>query len=134
MQVLIGLIAISVIMLIHELGHFIAAKACNIKVREFSIFMGPKLFQFKRGETLYTFRLIPMGAFVAMEGEEEDSKDERAYCNKPVWQRAIVAFAGSFANITVALLIFTLIFFSTGYVTNEIGSSKISSNTVVLSI
>jgi regulator of sigma E protease len=121
MQILIGLIAISVIMLIHELGHFIAAKACNIKVREFSIFMGPKLFQFKRGETLYTFRLIPMGAFVAMEGEEEDSKDERAYCNKPVWQRAIVAFAGSFANITVALLIFTLIFFSTGYVTNEIG-------------
>jgi regulator of sigma E protease len=69
---------------IHELGHFIAAKACNIKVREFSIFMGPKLFQFKRGETLYTFRLIPMGAFVAMEGEEEDSKDERAYCNKPI--------------------------------------------------
>jgi regulator of sigma E protease len=61
MQILIGLIAISVIMLIHELGHFIAAKACNIKVREFSIFMGPKLFQFKRGETLYTFRLIPMG-------------------------------------------------------------------------
>ncbi len=122
MQILIGLIAISVIMFIHEFGHFIAAKACKIKVKEFSIFMGPKLFQFKKGETLYTLRLIPMGAFVAMEGEEEESQDDRAFCNKPVWQRAIVAFAGSFANIVVALLIFTLTFFSTGYITNEIGS------------
>lgn len=122
MQILIGLIAISVIMFIHELGHFIAAKACNIKIREFSIFMGPKLFQFKRGETLYTLRLIPMGAFVAMEGEEEDSQDERAFCNKPAWQRAIVAFAGSFANISIALLIFIFISFSSGYVTTQVGS------------
>ncbi len=121
MQIIIGLIAISVIMLIHETGHFIAAKACNIKVKEFSIFMGPKLFQIKKGETFYSLRLIPMGAFVAMEGEEEDSEDNRAFCNKPIWQRAIVAFAGSFANIMIALIIFITLSFTTGYTTTRIG-------------
>ena len=65
-------------MIIHELGHFLVAKLADIKVLEFSTFVGPKLFSIKKGETTYSLRLIPMLAYVKMEGEEEYSESERA--------------------------------------------------------
>ena len=70
------------VVLVHEFGHFITAKMFGVKVNEFAIGMGPKLFKKQGKETLYTFRLLPIGGFCAMEGEDEDSTDERALCNK----------------------------------------------------
>ena len=70
MGILVALIVLSVLIIIHEMGHFFAAKAVGIKVLEFSLFMGPKIFSIKKGETEYTLRLIPMGGAVRMEGEE----------------------------------------------------------------
>ena len=86
MNILWAIIALSFLILIHELGHFVVARWADIKVLEFSIFMGPKLFSWGKGETKYSIRAIPMGGFVRMEGEEEDSDDERAFNKKPAWK------------------------------------------------
>lgn len=91
---------------IHELGHFIVAKLCNVKVHKFSIGFGPKLFKKDSGETEYTLRLIPFGGFVQMEGEEERSEDERAFNNKPVWQRIAIVSAGALVNIIFAVIVY----------------------------
>jgi regulator of sigma E protease len=68
---------------IHEFGHFAAAKACGVKVLEFSLGMGPALFQKQGKETLYSLRIIPFGGYCAMAGEDEASNDPRAFTNKP---------------------------------------------------
>jgi len=120
MGILVALIALSVLILIHELGHFLAAKAVGIKVLEFSIFMGPKLFSVKRGETVYSLRLIPMGGFVRMEGEEETSDDERSFTMQPPWKRALVIGSGPAMNILLAFLMAAIVLSSVGYYTNRI--------------
>ncbi len=120
MSILVALVALSLLILIHELGHFIAAKAVGIKVLEFSMFMGPKLFSFTKGETTYSLRLIPMGGFVKMEGEEESSDDARAFSKQSVGKRALVIGAGPFMNILSAF-IFAIIFITpTGFYTNKV--------------
>lgn len=91
---------------IHELGHFIVAKLCNVKVHKFSIGFGPKLLKKESGETEYTLRLIPFGGFVQMEGEEERSDDERAFNKKPVWQRIAIVSAGAIVNIIFAIIVY----------------------------
>ena len=78
MNILIAIVALSFLILIHELGHFMVARWAGVKVLEFAVFMGPKLFSWKRGETEYSIRAIPMGGYCKMEGEEESSDDERA--------------------------------------------------------
>ena len=92
--ILLAVLIFGVIIIIHELGHFLTAKAAGVAVPEFSIGMGPKLFQIKHKETNYTLRLLPIGGYVAMEGEDEESDDERAFCNKKPWQRLIIMAAG----------------------------------------
>lgn len=120
MGIVVALIALSVLIIIHELGHFFAAKAVGIKVLEFSLFMGPKLFSITKGETTYSLRLIPMGGYVRMEGEEESSDDARAFSNQSVGKRALVIAAGPVLNI-LAAFIFAVIFLSnTGFYTNTI--------------
>lgn len=106
---------------IHELGHFIVAKLCNVKVHKFSIGFGPKLFKKDSGETEYTLRLIPFGGFVQMEGEEERSEDERAFNNKPVWQRIAIVSAGAIVNIIFAVIVyFCLASVNNSYFSTEI--------------
>ena len=85
--IVIAVLFFELIIVIHEGGHFIAARLMKIKVNEFSIGMGPKLFQIKRGDTDYTLRIIPFGGYCAMEGEDKDSDDENAFVNKKVIQR-----------------------------------------------
>ena len=80
--------------MVHEAGHFTFAKIFGVKVNEFSLGMGPTLLKRKKGETQYSWRLLPIGGFVSMEGEDEDSTDERAFNNKPCWQRIIIVVAG----------------------------------------
>ena len=91
--------------MVHELGHFTFAKLFKVKVNEFSIGMGPKIISRQKGETKYSWRLLPIGGYVSMEGEDEDSDDERAFNNKPCWQRIIIVVAGAFVNIILGLII-----------------------------
>jgi regulator of sigma E protease len=105
LYIVIAIIVFGVLIFVHELGHFLAAKACGIKVNEFSIGMGPKFFSFRRGGTLFSLRALPIGGFCAMEGEEDESHDSRAYSNKPKWQRAVVLVAGAFMNVLLGFII-----------------------------
>ncbi len=96
------------IILIHELGHFITAKLFGVTVHEFAIGMGPKLWGKQWGDTLYSVRLIPMGGYVKMEGEDEASESEGAFSRKKPWQRFIVLFAGAFMNLLLGLFLLVL--------------------------
>ncbi|MGN0592934.1 MAG: M50 family metallopeptidase [Ruminococcus sp.] len=93
------------IIAIHEFGHFIAAKANGIQVNEFAIGMGPRILKLKKGETTYSLRLLPIGGFCAMEGEDVHSDNPRAYEKKKVWQRMIVVLAGAFMNIVLGFVL-----------------------------
>jgi regulator of sigma E protease len=74
-----AIIVFLLLILVHEFGHFLSAKAADIKVLEFAIGMGPTIFKKQRGETVYSIRALPIGGFCKMEGEDEDSQDERAF-------------------------------------------------------
>lgn len=87
------------VIFVHELGHFITAKWAGIQVNEFALGMGPTIFKVERGETTYALRLLPIGGFVSMEGEDEESTNERSYERAPVWKRIIVIIAGAVMNI-----------------------------------
>lgn len=94
---------------IHEFGHFFTAKLCGIKVNEFALGMGPTLFHFQKGETKYALRLLPIGGFCAMEGEDSSSTDDRAFSNKPVWKRILVVVMGAIMNIIFGLILMMII-------------------------
>jgi len=100
------LVLIGVMILIHEAGHFWAARWFDVRVETFSFGFGPRLFGFKRGETDYRFSLILFGGYVKMSGEqpgEEGAGDPRGILAKPRWQRLIIAFAGPFMNVILAI-------------------------------
>ncbi len=121
MNIFIAILALSFLIIVHEFGHFIVAKMSGIKVLEFSLFMGPKLFGVQKGETLYSIKLIPLGGYVKMEGEEQESDDSRAYSKKPVLVRAAVIAAGPIMNLLMAIIMITIITSVSGYRTTEIG-------------
>ncbi len=110
------------IIFIHELGHFTAAKAVGVTVHEFSIGMGPKLFSFGKKETAYSVRLLPLGGFVRLEGEDDDSDSEGALCNKKPWQKFVVLFAGGFMNFVLGFAIFIFIAANSYLTSNIIGT------------
>lgn len=120
MGIIVALIALSVLIFVHELGHFLAAKAVGIKVLEFALFMGPRLFSFRKGETVYSLRLIPMGGFCKMEGEGESSGDARAFSNQAIWKRFLVIAAGPVLNILTAFVFTTIVLSVLGFHTNKI--------------
>ncbi|MEE1218955.1 MAG: RIP metalloprotease RseP [Ruminococcus sp.] len=103
--IIIGVLLFELIIFSHEFGHFITAKLSGVKVNEFALGMGPKLFGFKKGETQYCFRLFPVGGFCAMEGEDEDSDEPRAFNNAKVWKRMIIVVAGAVMNILLGILL-----------------------------
>lgn len=107
--ILVAILVFCVIIFIHELGHFLFAKLLGVKVNEFALGFGPAIFKFQKGETKYALRLLPLGGFCAMEGEDEDSKDPRAFNNKPVWRRFIIIVAGAVFNIILGFIIMTLV-------------------------
>lgn len=89
----------------HELGHFATAKWAGVKVNEFSIGMGPKIISKTFGETDYSLRLFPIGGFVAMEGEDDESEDERRFMACPVWKRIIITSAGAIMNLILGFAV-----------------------------
>lgn len=124
---ILTIILFSLLILPHEFGHFIAAKKFNVKVNEFSFGMGPKIYSKNKGETLFSLRLIPIGGYCAMEGENEESEEERAYNNKKPWQKLIILVAGATMNIVVAFLIVFLSYTISGQATRVIDDVTVSS-------
>ncbi|MBQ1411025.1 MAG: site-2 protease family protein [Oscillospiraceae bacterium] len=107
--ILLAILIFGFLIFIHELGHFITAKLCGVRVNEFSINMGPKLFGWKRGETDYSFRLLPIGGYCAMEGEDEATGDPRAFTAAKWWKRLIILCAGSFMNLLTGFVVMCLL-------------------------
>ena len=103
-SIIIAFIIFSVIIIFHELGHFWLAKANGIRVNEFCLGLGPTILGIQKGETKYSIKLLPFGGACMMEGEDEDSSDERAFGKKSVWARISVVFAGPFFNSLLPLL------------------------------
>ncbi len=108
MGIVIAIIVFSIIIIIHELGHFVVAKLCGVKVNEFALGMGPAIFKKKLGETTYALRILPIGGFCAMEGEDEDSSDERAFANKSVIRRIAIVSAGAIMNLILGFILLTV--------------------------
>ncbi|NLY84743.1 MAG: RIP metalloprotease RseP [Tissierellia bacterium] len=103
-----------IVILVHEFGHFAVAKLVGIRVNEFSIGMGPKLVQKKSGETKYTIRLLPIGGYVKMEGEDEASNDPRSFNKFPPLSRIGVVAAGAIMNFILAIIVLTIVSFGVG--------------------
>ena len=110
MSVLFAILLFSILILVHELGHFAAAKAFNIQVNEFSVFMGPAIWQKQMGETLYAVRCIPIGGYCAMEGEDGDSENPRAFGMAAWWKRLIVLVAGSAMNFLIGVVLMVIVY------------------------
>ena len=108
LKILAAVVMFGIIVLVHEWGHFFVAKRCGILVNEFAIGMGPKLFSFGKKETKYSLRLFPIGGFCAMEGEDEDSPDPRAFSNQKVWKRILVVVAGALMNFVLGFAVLLL--------------------------
>lgn len=107
------LVLIGVMILIHELGHYWAARLFDVRVETFSFGFGPRLFGFRKGETDFRFSAILFGGYVKMAGEqagEENANDPRGFLSKPRWQRMIIAFAGPFMNVLLAVAVLTGLF------------------------
>lgn len=114
-NVLIGLLVFSLIIFFHELGHFLFAKMNGIYVNEFAVGMGPTLFSFQKKETKYSLKLIPMGGYCMMLGEEEDIDDEHSFSTKSVWARISVVIAGPLFNFILAFILSLVLIGICGY-------------------
>ena len=110
MVIVFAILLFSILIFLHELGHFMAAKLSKVRVNEFSIFMGPALVKWTRGETLYAIRCIPIGGYCAMEGENEDTDDPNSFQKASWWKRLIILVAGSAMNFIAGLLLFAIVF------------------------
>lgn len=104
------IILLGFLIIIHESGHFFVAKLCNVKVNEFSIGFGKKIWDKQGKETKYSLRLIPLGGYVRMEGEDEESNDERAFNKVSIPKRIAIVVAGAAVNIIFGLIIYAIMF------------------------
>ena len=110
MSVIFAIILFSILIFVHELGHFVAAKLSGVQVNEFSVFMGPALWKKQIGETLYAIRLIPIGGYCAMEGEDEGSNNPRAFGNVAWWKRLVILVAGAAMNFVIGVALMVIVY------------------------
>ncbi len=110
LYILLAILLFGVMIAIHEFGHFLTAKLLGVKVNEFAIGMGPALWSRQKGETLYALRAFPVGGYCAMEGEDEDTGDPRAFARQAGWKKIIILCAGSFMNFVLGLVITVALF------------------------
>ena len=120
MSIAFAILLFSVLIFVHEFGHFAAAKLSGVQVNEFSMFMGPALVKWQRGETLYSIRCIPIGGYCAMEGEDGDSDNPHAFGKAAWWKRLIILVAGSAMNLVTALVIFGIVYMPMKYVSQPV--------------
>ncbi|MBW9151774.1 RIP metalloprotease RseP [Clostridium estertheticum] len=118
---IMAILAFSLLVIIHELGHFMMCKLNGVKVSEFSLGMGPKLFGIKGKETEYLIKAFPVGGYVKMEGEEESSDDPRSFTNKTPVQRLSIVSAGAIMNIILAVVLFAIVGATIGKIVPVIG-------------
>ena len=111
--ILVTILIFGVIIFIHELGHFLVAKACGIQVNEFALGMGPTILKKQGKNTLYSLRAFPIGGFVSMEGEDSGSDNQNAFCNKPVWKRIAVVLTGPIMNLILGFLVVLIMVIAT---------------------
>lgn len=109
LMIVVAVLVFGAVIFIHELGHFAVAKWSGIRVNEFAIGMGPTLLKVQRGETKYALRLLPIGGFVSMEGEDEESDDDRGFTKAPIYKRLLVIIAGAFMNVVLGFLALVLL-------------------------
>ena len=132
MTILFAILLFSFLIFIHELGHFVAAKASKVRVNEFSMFMGPAIFKKQVGDTLYAIRCIPIGGYCAMEGENEDTDDPHSFQKAAWWKRLIILVAGSFMNFVVGVILIALVLAcSKGYTDTKLLSMEPNSSVSV---
>lgn len=110
MTILFAILLFSVLIFVHELGHFAAAKLSGVQVNEFAMFMGPALWKKQIGETLYSVRLVPIGGYCAMEGEDEDSDNPRSFQKAAWWKRLIILVAGAAMNFIIGVLLMIVVY------------------------
>ena len=108
MTIFLGILLFSLLIFLHELGHFAAAKLSGVQVNEFSMFMGPAIVKWKKGETLYSIRCIPIGGFCAMEGEDKDTDNPKSFQKALWWKRLGILVAGSGMNFIAGLLLLAI--------------------------
>ncbi|MBQ7793712.1 MAG: site-2 protease family protein [Clostridia bacterium] len=120
---LVTVVIFLVMISLHELGHFTIAKLCGVEVSEFAIGMGPAIFKKQGRETLYSVRILPIGGYCKLEGEDDVSDNPRAFCNQKLWKRFAVVVAGAVVNVVLGFVIFAVIASqSAPYATNRIAS------------
>ena len=112
--IIVAILLFGILIFVHELGHFTAAKCSGVRVNEFSLFMGPALWKKQKGDTLYALRCIPIGGYCSMEGESEESDDPRAFSKASVWKRFVILVAGSLSNFLIGFVM-TLVIVAFGF-------------------
>ncbi len=123
MSVLFAILLFSILIFVHELGHFTAAKLSGVQVNEFSVFMGPALWQKQVGETLYSVRLVPIGGYCAMEGEDGGSDNPRSFDKAAWWKRLVILLAGAAMNFVIGVLLMVVVYLPTERVVMPVVSS-----------
>ncbi len=125
LYVLFALLIFGFLIFIHELGHYLFARLFKVTINEFSIGMGPKLFSKKSKKTgiLYSLRLLPVGGYVSMEGEDGESRDENAFQKKAPWKRLVILAAGGLTNILAGFL---AMFFLVCATSGSLGSTTVA--------
>lgn len=110
----IALIFLSIIIMVHELGHFLTGRLVGIYAEEFSIGMGPRLLKYEGKETVYSLRAFPIGGYVKFLGEDDEHRDPRAFNNAPVWKRFVVIASGALMNFIFAIVLLSILFSTHG--------------------
>ena len=110
MSVLFAILLFSILIFVHELGHFAAAKLSGVQVNEFALFMGPAIWKKQIGETLYSIRTIPIGGYCAMEGEDQDTDNPRSFQKARWWKRLIILVAGAAMNFLIGVLLMIVVY------------------------
>ncbi len=114
MKIVIAILILGGVIFFHELGHFLLAKASKVRVNEFALGMGPKILSFQKGETVYAWRLFPIGGSCSMQGEDEDDQTEGSFQSAKVWQRILIVAAGPVFNFILAFFIALIVIFNMG--------------------
>ena len=116
LYILLAIVLFGILIAVHEFGHFFTAKLLGVKVNEFAIGMGPAIWKKTKGETKYALRILPIGGYCAMEGEDEDTGDPRAFSRQKGWKKIIILVAGSVMNFLFGLVVVVLLYAGIGQV------------------
>ena len=110
LYIIVAILIFGVLIATQELGHFATAKLLGVKVNEFSVGMGPAIWKKQRGDTLYSVRILPIGGYCAMEGEDDDSVDPRAFGKAASWKKMVILCAGAAMNFLTGLLLILILY------------------------